>query len=240
MIKTILIPNLERRTDRKFLNLGALSSQFVPPDIIKYFPAKDGQAFHNVKQMVIQARQDGIPISTQYDDMGAWGINTSYFGWQWTWAAMLKGIIDSDSDDETLTLILIDDWFLRCSFWEIQQLAGDAAWDNATLQRKEHYNRFILQLHWTSFGDNPVVPRHTMSHIPVYRGFKGSGDQATILNKGGAQVLLNIWAERPHEPPERHFWYLAQRKNQFGFYSAMSSNDYVHTFNPALAKDDRE
>ena len=241
MIQKIFIPNLARRVDRKHMNYGALLSRHVPSDVLLYFPAKDGQDYHSTTAMIRRAKHEGIPIQAEHEQMEAWGITKSYFGWQWTWAAMLQHIINFN-EPNALYMILIDDFFLETDLSTIEYALHEIQYDDFKICDKHPHAALIVQFHWVNFQDYPPLERQSMMNTThkIFRGIKGAGDQATVLNAAGASILLRLWSTCPHEPTERHFWYLAKEQEQHGFYSMGYPHEWVHPYNPDDVSDDRE
>ena len=238
MIEKLMIPNLRRRTMRRGMMLGSLLARSVPLHIIEFYPARDGKQYDikplkkGIEKLIGDAYEDGIDF-TAHKRVLSDKISPYLLSWHWTWARMLTDVVEYCHDEE-YKIILIDDFHFQMDWGAF--LAVIYSLFSATHSLSPP--KIIQMASWDNYWYSPdaVGPKN----LPGYRimrkrinpgseltiGLRGWGDAGTIVNREGAQILLEKMLEKPWASPEYHFWELAQQDNQEGFYSTLRK-DYL-------------
>ncbi len=241
LLKRIIVPNLPRRTDRRYANLGALVTMGVPHNIIEYFPARDaldyvGQPDAAVDAALAEGFNMPSEMESQYRTFPEEYLK--YFCQRWTFTVILK-VLSEDTDPHNLVMFLVDDFFLRRPFHELRYLLRIVNRD-----RKRWNTRIkIVQLdRWTRF-EHPYATPHPITvdwgcvNALIGRGLGGLGDAALLLNSEGASILYNLMCKTGGEHNlEGQLWTLSQRDitDQVGFYSIIPERYFVGIISSGL------
>ena len=221
MIEKIIVPTLERRLDRRYINLGALVTMGVPCSLIEYFPARDGQAYEgDAARAVEEAQREGWRLSPEmaesYSQQYVPG-SLKWFCMRWTFTMIFQQIMNAPAD--TYYMFLLDDFGLKRPFKEFLHLLRFVTSDAKHLGSSAS----IIQLDVWDLLDCPRVEREPIGSIAskvVVRGLSGAGDAGFILNNEGARILYERMCETGGAwNMEGQIWRMAQEEDQSGFYS---------------------
>ena len=203
----VMIINLERRADRYYFAVGALSSlefNIYPGDenVIRFI-AHDGADYPDIESVQEDAVRDGF----EEFGRGFQGFSKEQTAWYWSWRAALRRVIEID---KTL-LLLIDDYTLKpgWTYWRVYNLVSEC-------EQSDHGFR-LLQLAQSSVSEARYVHKPYTSILA--KGLSGPIDNGTILNPAGAQLLLDIAAEDPLGSPDVDFGKLARKLNNPACYA---------------------
>ena len=213
----VIVPNLERRTDRWLLCLGALLGQGVSPERIIRFCAHDGRDYSTVEE----ARDAAL---RQFDSPFLQRVLSnvpSNFCWRWTYYNILHLIASSELRNPRIPiLVLIDDTAVRFTYREIENHL-----DRVTQESDEFC---MIQYNIARFGDKrfPLEDLLKLNEATGFqRGIGGMGDRATIFTKTGALKFLSyLDATDIPRGPEQAFWHFAHDCDQSGCYSMKGRN----------------
>ena len=213
----VIVPNLERRTDRWLTCLGVLLGQGVPPDRIIRFCAHDGKDYDTVQQ----AKEDAL---SQYDSNYLRNRSphvASRFCWQWTYYSILHAIANGVVDSSIPSMILVDEVvILATTFDLIRDQLKHLSHRDALLR--------IVQYNISAFGDTmfPLKDLKPVNGLPGFQhGIGGMGDRATVFTPAGAghfSSFLDTNATCAGQNPEQNYWYFAHEADQAGCYSTSS------------------
>ena len=216
MINYVMITNLERDLDRFYFALGRLSAvgfdiSSVHNPIVRHI-AHDGRDYPSEEEVREAAIADGFAEFELYDYL----VSRTRAAWWWTWRCALRHIIELDA----VVLLLIDDWMPQPQ-WTWNRIVGLAG---AASRFKEHGFR-IIQLLGSQYSDEVthsaiIEEAHSCTVIPeglgyntvLRKGLAGVANQATILTKEGAALLLDMSAIPPLYSPECDFGKIAARQ----------------------------
>ena len=220
MINYVMLTNLERNIDRFYFALGRLSAvgvniSSVHTPIVRHI-AHDARDYPSEEEVREAAIADGF-AEFEFTDTGYnYSLGRTHAAWFWTWRCALRHIIALDA----VVLLLIDDWMPRPQ-WTWNRIVGLTG---AASRFKEHGFR-ILQLLGSQYSDEIthstiIEEAHNCTVIPeglgystvLRKGLAGVANQATILTKEGAALLLDMSAIPPLNSPECDFGKIAARQ----------------------------
>ena len=223
MINYVMITNLERQEDRFFFALGRLSAVDVPihgvgvhNPVVRHM-AHDGRNYASEEEVREAAIANGF-VEFEFTDTGySYPIGRTRAAWWWTWRCALRHIIELDA----VVLLLIDDWMPRPQ-WTWNRIVGLAG---AASRYLEHGGFRIIQLLGSQYSDEvthstiieeahncTVIPEGLGYNTVLRKGLAGIANQATILTKEGAALLLDMSMIPPFDSPERDFGKIAARQ----------------------------
>ena len=205
MIDHVLVMNLKRREDKWYFLLGALRAMNFPfsggntpwGDIIIRYLSHDGKDYPDAAAVHRAAVADGFSYFDNFHNR-----TPAVTAWWWTWASALRTIAEMDKT----VLLLIDDFIpqfgwswnrLRQLVEECRQLKGTGHGDFRGLQLRANIAGSLRTI------DEPYTSL-------LAKGFLGN-DNAIVLNRAGALLLLEDHAEPPYWAPDRKLEDLARR-----------------------------
>ena len=222
-IDEIFIPNLRRQPGRKFFLKGHMEARNVPSQLITWIEAIDAKHYKSNKEVI----KDYIDLFREPEDERLLKADKKYLCWTITWAMILQRIIANPVD--RYCMILIDDFHFRYD-WGIFQKNLNQVLDSDNFKVPA---KIIQVSSWDAYpgflGRNTYrVARQPISpHSEFVYGFRGYGDSCTIVNREGAQILLDCFLNEPWLVPEAHIFGLSQKENQDGFFSTRSTDTFV-------------
>ena len=225
----VIVPNLERRTDRWLTCLGILIEQGVPLNRIIRFLSYDVANYKGVQD----ARDEA---STMHDtpyfrlDMTD---HVGVFCCKWTFYSVLRVIADGSIGDEGLpTLFIIDDMKMEFNYDQIKHHI-DVLSSLESPFRMIQYNR------------NPIDPsriytnfdRPEIKSLPGFqKGIGGPGDWAIMFTSQGARDLLTLMDsdEKLAGTYLCHcMWHFGDERSQEGCYS-VKENSVSQVYHPYI------
>lgn len=212
-LEKILIPNLERRSDRRYCQIGAMTQNGISKRHYEFVKAHDAKDYESFNEIDAAMRADGITLQK----LGNHSMGS--IAWYWTWMGMLRRIMGLERDN-LYYMILIDDFHLKrpLTFYKTVVNICDRADDRQEPQIIALDCRCVTW-RWAEKNSGELIERESVmpEHEVVY-GIRGTGDFATILNRIGAGRLFNLMEDRADDP-ERHIWQLALKEDQTGLFS---------------------
>ena len=216
--------NLERRIDKLYFVLGALRVAGFPVKTCnslfswdKFFVrslSHDGDLYDSAKDVCNAAVADGFEWFADYrqdtDKERKYAC-----AWAWTWASTMRKIAELDKT----VMLLIDDVTpaFMWTYERYRRLAQECATDPdfKVLQLRTQADRLPRRL--------PVTEYFTSL---IGKGFAGGVDHGLILNKTGAELLLEVQATPPIMHPSGDMtkitkWGLKDKKFFNGFYHTL-------------------
>ena len=211
----VIVPNLERRTDRWLTCLGILIGQEVPSNRIIRFLSYDGANYKHVQE----ARDEALAMhDTPYFRMDMTD-HVGVFCCKWTFYSILRAIADGIVGNEELpTLFLIDDMRMKFNYNQIKHQIN-------VLSSLESPFRII------QYNRNPIDPsriytnfnRPEIESLPGFqKGIGGPGDWATMFTSQGARDLLALIDSDGRFAGKHlchYIWHFGNKRNQEGCYS---------------------
>ena len=187
--------NLERRIDKLYFVLGALRVAGFPVKTCnslfswdKFFVrslSHDGDLYDSAKDVCNAAVADGFEWFADYrqdtDKERKYAC-----AWAWTWASTMRKIAELDKT----VMLLIDD-ITPAYMWTYRRycrLAKECA-------RDPNFKALQLRTQADRLSQHLPVPEYFTSLIG--KGFMGKVDHGLILNKAGAELLLEVQATPP-------------------------------------------
>ena len=228
MIEKVITMNLERRIDKLFFIVGALRvsgfpihlGSFTWDDFLVRSVSHDGDLYTSAEAVCNAAVDDGFEWFSNFPSAFEGEEDSKYIcAWTWTWASTLR---KSAQLDRTV-MLLIDDT-TPAFMWTYERYNGLA------IQCASDSDFKVLQLgtHADRMSDKLPVPELFTSIIG--RGFMGEVNQGIILNKGGAELLLEAQATPPFVFPCRDMLKIMQ----WGQEDKKFFNGLYHTLDPVI------
>ena len=195
MIEKVVVMNLERRIDKLYFVLGALkvagfpvkthSSQFSWDDFFVRSLSHDGDLYANVNDVCTAAIDDGFDWFSSHREK-AERYSKYVCAWAWTWGTTLRKIAELDKT----VMLLIDDITPACmwTYHRYCRLAGECAQDP---------NFKVLQLRTQADRLPKRLPSVKYFTSLIGKGLMGQINHGLILNKAGAELLLEVQATPP-------------------------------------------
>ena len=195
MIKKVVVMNLEKRIDKLYFVMGALlvagfpvkprKARFSWDEFFVRSISHDGDLYDSVDDVCKAAVADGFEWFSDYCRVP--GKEQKYVvAWAWTWGSTLRKIAELDQT----VMLLIDDItpVYMWTYMRYCRLAKECAKDPEfkVLQLRTQAGRIPQSL--------PPVEYFTSL---VGKGFMGRCDQGLVLNKAGAELLLEAQATPP-------------------------------------------
>ena len=186
-ISHIIIPNLERRADKRYFVIGALYASGYrrhDPTKLEIYPAYDGEDYESEEEVRERAVADGfaafkypIRCDSNYQKPGFMAA------WAWTWCSVLRYIAEKP-EDETV-LFLIDDIIPMPEFpWRrLVGIVGDAMY----IDRRSN---FLGVQFCTDTRKHLYWPYSFRGSSILKRGWIGISDNALVLTPACAGLML--------------------------------------------------
>ena len=147
--------------------------------------AKDTREYDNNKEAICEAAiQDGFDFfEIILGRLGDFPKSApGEFAWLWTYCRSLRFLMR----DRKTTLLMIDDFTLRQTFWEFQYLVGSID-DPLKILQIESWLPHEEQI----YKDIDVRPRNLrLYNNNLFHGLYGAGDSALIFTPAGAELML--------------------------------------------------
>ena len=232
MINKVVVTNLKRRVDRFFFVMGGLKVAGFPTDysydyswddFLVRAETRDGELYADAESVCKDAVTDGFKHFSEYLSGFDSTKERKYLcAWAWSWARTLRQIAERD---ETV-MLLIDD-VTPAFLWTYERYRR--------LTEECFYTPGFKAIQLATQMDrlpNKMPPLRILSSM-VGEGFMGSIDQGLILNRSGAELLLEVQAMEPFEAPAGDMmkiteWGLADQQYFDGLYHTL---DFVIEIN---------
>ena len=195
MIEKVVVMNLEKRVDKLYFVMGALQVAGFPvkthktgvswDDFFVRSLSHDGDLYANVDDICTAAIADGFNWFSSYREK-AERYSKYVVAWAWTWGSTLRKIAELDKT----VMLLIDD-ITPTYMWAYHRyclLAGECAQDP---------NFKVLQLRTQADRLPKRLPSVKYLTSLIGRGFMERINHGLILNKAGAEILLEVQAIPP-------------------------------------------
>ena len=187
----VMILNLERREDRYWCVIGALSTlEFNVYDDVQRFLTHDGIAYKDTKAVHEAAIADG------FEEFSEWRANyRAEAAWFWSYRCALRQIAEMDES----VLLLTDDYAPKNNW------TADRLWwlVHECFQADPDHGFRILQLNYSASVAHRVDHTPATSNLAI--GLAGYSDYALILNAEGAQLVLDTMRTHPGASPEETY-----------------------------------
>ena len=183
----IIVPNLDRRTDRWNACFSKLESAGVPRPVITRHSAHDYKDIESYPESALRRQFGSVPAWLNEEK---WNYSASNFAWCWTWYEILERISRCTTPN-TLYMILIDDMQLLMPY---EQLT------HSTSALAAHYtvNAIFAGRHYREPEGKPIVP---IKDNPAFQfGAHAPSDCGTIFSPNGATAMIqwaNLFADSP-------------------------------------------
>lgn len=181
----VIVPNLDRRSDRWKHVTAHLVERGVPENRIKRFPSFDGRNYISLFMAQEAARSyfNG-ELPAYLKRTGAPRTATEYC-WNWTWYSILWHISTAPIDHEApFTLVLIDDHQLLIDY---DELVGEIS---LLLEHGEAPDIIQLSIpnpkHYSYKAGRPAVTPSSR----LLRGMGGRSDSGVVMSASGARTLM--------------------------------------------------
>lgn len=189
----VVYNNLDRQPERHLYMRGMLRGLGAEEEQIVRLASKDSQAYSNSKSEVCKAAmQDGFSFfEAPLRKLELFPrSHPGEFAWLWTYCRSLRHIIDSGK----ISLLMIDDFTLRRTWWEFRDLVGSVD-DPLKILQVESWFPYEEEV----YEDIIVPPRYLRRYNnELYYGLLGAGDSCLIFSPAGAELMLSWIAEIAH------------------------------------------
>lgn len=217
MIERILITNLPRRPERRWMALGALVSKGYPIDKITFFKCHDVADYEDHNAAHHAAVADGFPfIVNEPMTNCVSGFMENGIIWLWTWLSLLRGIVNSNE----ITLLLIDD------------RPPSIGWERMNLMTSEVHNESFCGIQLDIVSDF-LFCHFNLDIQPVTsscgKRFIAWNDCGFVLSPRGANLLLKEHAKNPSLPP----YEIIFRRTEPGFFHVLTNVCTTYPKNPS-------
>lgn len=176
----VIIPNLDRRTDRWRWCLETLLEQRVPKEKIERFSAFDAANWSSIDEAHAEAKEQlGVTILPRYLSGG--NVYLGNYAWKFTWYTVLLQISRGDEP----ALLLIDDWAVPFTYDQICR--------HIEIVNNEACPLAMIQYHWFSHITDGYIVRSRLEQAPeLERGFRGPGDGSILFSPLGARRMIDF------------------------------------------------
>ena len=190
-LEQIVYSNLDCQPERNWYMRGMLMGMGASLDEIVRLPAKDGKDYGTRETVFQDAAMDGFGF---FEACRAGSPNTR--SWRWTYCRSLRYIVES----KKISMLMIDDFTLRQTWWQIRDLVGTI---NEPLKILQIAGWHPEEADGGYDAGRHVAPRHLRCYNDhLFRGLWGSGDGCLIFSPSGAQLMLDWYSESPDNNPE--------------------------------------
>lgn len=226
----VYVPNLDRRTDRWHLCLGALIALDYPAERIHRFAAYDGDDYKKARQARVAAvRRHPNCVYLKENKK----LTKHYFCWAWTWYEIMLHI--TRQPENTYHLISVDDRIIKMRYSQIGTLISGLR-GAKVIQFQVSPQRIA--------GAQPVEP-NPIPDQPFQQAIAPGQDASVIFTPSGARAILEV-AEYPDLGiPYGVFWRAATVLNHEGYYSSvthtvrsLNKNHHVNQFDDGRQSDE--
>lgn len=208
----VVVPNLEKRTDRWLTCIGILLGQNTPKSkIIRFlsYDACDYKTFEEAKSAAL-AMHD-----TPYFAADTNWRSIPKFCCRWTFYSIIR-LIANGSLGECPSLFLIDDMRMTCPYHEISRHIN-------MLSKLERPFRMIQYAFLKAVAPRYCFDRPPVESLPVFQhGIGGPGDWGIVFTPQGARDLLDLIdsdARFAGEYLSNLLWEFGNERNQEGVFS---------------------
>lgn len=222
----IIVPNLERRTDRWNACFSKLESAGVPRPVITRHSAHDYKEIESYPESALRRQFGSVPAWLNEDK---WNYSASNFAWCWTWYEILEHISRCTTPN-TLYMILIDDMQLLMPYEQLTH-------STTALAAHHTVNVIFAGRHWLEPEEKPIV---RIKDNPAFQfGLYAPNDSGTIFSPNGATAMIqwaNLIAE-PYDPWKLtiHIKHYLNNPNYIHLNGIFSPSD-LFTFEPLKPK----
>ena len=230
MIEKVVVMNLEKRIDKLYFVLGALKaagfpinhSSFTWNDFFVRSVSHDGSQYAGTLEVCRSAVADGFDYFSSFSE-NLEQYSKYIVAWAWTWGSTLRKIAELDKT----VMLLIDD-VTPVYMWTHERyclLAGECAEDSSFK---------VLQLRIRSKRQPRYLLFSECFTSLIGKGFMGRMNYGLILNKAGAELLLDAQATSPVVYPNADMHKITEwgRKDR-RFYDGL-----YHTLDPVVEVND--
>ena len=223
IVDKVVVMNLEKRVDKLFFVAGALKVAGFPIDLhsitwADFFVRSisyDADLYANAEAVCSAAAADGFEWLLDFYSAFDPEKELKYLcAWAWTWASTLRKITELD---ETV-MLLIDDTTpaFMWTYERYNRLASECAEypDFKALQLRTQADRLPYKL-----------PAPSLFSSLIGKGFMGMIDQGLILNRVGAELLLEAQSKQSFGSPG---WDM-MKITQWGQEDKKFFNGFYHT-----------
>ena len=208
MIEKVVVMNLEKRVDKLYFVVGALRAAGFPVKTHKlrfswkeFFVrsvSHDADLYASAEEVCNAAVEDGFEWFSNYrqDSDKEWKYVCA---WTWTWASTLRQISELDK-----TVMLFIDDVTPAYMWTYHRycrLAGECARDP---------DFEALQLRTQADRRPQNIPPVKYFTSLIGKGFMGRIDHGLILNRAGAELLLEVQSTPPITYPSGDMMKIAE------------------------------
>ena len=220
MIDHVMLMNLKRREDKWFFALGALRVADFPihHETIIRFLSHDSRKYNRVSSVIKAAVDDGFPYFTKYTRPHD-PLAKRVLAWQWTWASALRRIVRMNR----CVMLLIDDFVpaFNWKWFRYKKLVEEC------YQLNSDFKGLQMRTNSKAQTVKPAIKPYTSM---LGEGFYGSNENALILTKAGAEILLELHAENFPDEGNRNTNTLSQR----GLTDEKYKKGFWHTLEPIV------
>ena len=190
-LEQVVYSNLDRHPERNWYMLGMLTGMGASLDQIVRLRAKDALEYQDVASISEAAISDGFDFFDRY----LAEEHKTNLAWFWTYCRSLRYIIES----KKTTLLMIDDFTLRQTFWKIRDLVGSIEEPLKILQIECWFPHEVDGMNFYKL----VPPRHMRNYNnDLFRGLWGAGDSCIVYSPEGAALMLDWISEGRCREPE--------------------------------------
>lgn len=186
--------NRKSRPDRRFLWLGAMAAQGIPPEDIRLHVAMDKADYPDANAICEAASADGFSEFFDFHrDTPQPNVGYGHLICSWSVMRMWRAI----SEGTERAVAWLDDYALRVPVWELNRLVKNITPDILLLawhKRDDLFydNKYKIGRTWET------VPRDLAIEPPgLYTGTMGASDWAIVFSPEGARLLLRYMASEP-------------------------------------------